>query len=257
MLVSLAVAMFFIPMATFYLLSGPSAGNSEIFKKLSIHDRLIQVYHLLLKASMRHPASTIIWTLVIFFAALLISLTLSLSSPTEIQTPEFRLSVTMPSGSTLAKTDAVVAEIESRLASIPEKEDIVSRVEEEQATVTVNLFKEWDKKSKRSLPEIKNDIAQKTKNISAAEVSMDDISASGGFVGGGDGGFGGGFDPETGFANLLGIGSQTESVIIKGQDFSQMKSLADDIESYINRLETIDRVNVNVQDNTPESPAAF
>jgi multidrug efflux pump subunit AcrB/ABC-type multidrug transport system ATPase subunit len=257
LIVSLAVAMFFIPMATFYLLSGPSAGNSEIFKKLSIHDRLIQAYHLLLKACMRHPASTIIGTLVVFFAALLISLTLSLSSPTEIETPEFRLSVTMPSGSTLVKTNAVVAEIESRLASIPEKEDIVSRIEEEQATVTINLLKEWDKKSKRSLPEIKNDISEKTKNISSAEISMDEVSASGGFIGGGDSGVGEGFNPEVGFANLLGIGSQTESVIIKGQNFDQMKSFADDIKSYIEKLETIDRVNVNVQDNTPEVQLHF
>ena len=67
---------------------------------------------------MRKPAATIIGTLVVFFTALLISLTLSLTTNQEIETPEFRLSVTMPAGSTLAKTDAVVAEIESRLASI-------------------------------------------------------------------------------------------------------------------------------------------
>ena len=94
----------------------------------------------------------------------------------------------MPAGSTLEKTDAVVAEIESRLASIPEKEDIVSRIEEEQATVTINLSEEWDKKSKRTLPEIKNDISEKTKNISSAEISMDEISTCGGFTGGGGGG---------------------------------------------------------------------
>ena len=70
--------------------------------------------------------------------------------------------MTMPAGSTLEKTDAVVAEIESRLNLLPEKEDIVSRIEEEQATVTINLPKEWDKKSKRKLPEIKNDILQKS-----------------------------------------------------------------------------------------------
>ncbi|MBE0668206.1 MAG: efflux RND transporter permease subunit, partial [Bacteroidales bacterium] len=49
LLVSLTVALFFIPMATFFLLSAKSGTKSEIFKKLSIHDRLIQAYHLLLK----------------------------------------------------------------------------------------------------------------------------------------------------------------------------------------------------------------
>ncbi|HBC79733.1 MAG TPA: ABC transporter ATP-binding protein [Bacteroidales bacterium] len=250
LLVSLAVAMLIIPMATFYILSGPSSGKSEIFKRLSIHDRLIQAYHLVLKASMRTPASTIIGTLVVFFAALLISLTLSLTANNEIETPEFRLSVTMPAGSTLSKTDALVAEIESRLASIPEKEDLVSRIEEDKATVTVNLFKDWNKRSKRSLPEIKNDISEKTKKISSAEISMDEISAGGGFTGG-DGGAGGD-NPGADFGVLLGIGSQPESVIIKGQNFEQMKNLADDIRSYINDLETINNVSINVQDNTPE-----
>ncbi len=256
LLVSLAVAMLLIPMATFYLLSGPSAGNSEVFKKLSIHDRLIQAYHLVLKASMRNPAATIIGTLVVFFAALLISLTLSLVTNSDVETAEFRLSVTMPAGSTLSKTDAVVAEIESRLASIPEKEEIVSRIEEDQATVTVNLFKDWDKKSKRSLPEIKNDISEKTKNISSAEISMDAISTSGGFESSGGGGGGAG-NPGADFSSLLGIGSKPESVIIKGQNFRQMKDLADDIRLYVDNLETIDNVSINVQDNTPEVQLHF
>ena len=43
--------------------------------------------------------------------------------------------------------------------------------------------------------------------------------------------------------NLLGIGSQSESVIIKGQNFEQMKNLADDIRTYVDDLTTIDSVN--------------
>jgi len=255
LLVSLTVALLFIPMATYFLLSTSSKSDSQIFKKLSIHDRLIQGYHLVLKASMRKPASTIIGTLIVFFAALLISLTLSISSTEEVQTTKFRMTVTMPGGSTLEKTDAVVAEIESRLASLPEKEDIVSRIEEEKATVTINLSKEWDKTSKRSLPEIKNDISEKTKNISSAEISMDELSSSGGFSAGGGGGDT--YNPGSDFMNLLGIGSTNESVIIKGQNFEQMKNLADDIKSYVDDLSTINSSNVNVQDNKPEVQLHF
>ncbi len=256
LLVSLSVAVLFIPMATYYLLSTRSVGNAEIFKKLSLHNRLIQAYHLVLKASMKKPATTIIGTLVVFFAALLISLTLSLSETQEVNTPDFRLSVIMPTGSTLEKTDAVVAEIESRLASIPEKEDIVSNIEEEQATVTVSLKEDWDKESKRSLPEIKNEISEKTKNITSAEISMDDVSTSGGFTGGGGGGMET-VNPGAGFLNMLGIGTQSESVVIKGQNFEEMKNLADDIETYIDDLTTIQRVNLNVQDNQPEVQLFF
>jgi len=257
LIISLAVALLFIPMATYFLLTRSLKSDSEIFKKLSIHNRLIQGYHLILKASMRHPASTIIGTLVIFFTALLISLALSISTTQEVETPNFRLSVTMPGGSTLEKTDAVVAEIESRLSSLPEKEDIISRVEEEQATVTITLSEEWDKTSKRTLPEIKNDISEKTKNISSAEISMDELSTGGGFTGGGGGGSGESFNPGLDFMNLLGLGSTRASVIIKGQNFEQMKTLADDIKSYIDELETVNNSSVNVQDNKPEVQLLF
>jgi multidrug efflux pump subunit AcrB/ABC-type multidrug transport system ATPase subunit len=250
LVISLSVALLLIPMATYFLLTRSAYSNSEIFKKLSIHDRLIQAYHLVLKASMRNPAGTIIGTLVVFFVALLISLTLSINTTQEVQTPNFRLTVTMPGGSTLEKTDAVVAEIESRLASLPEKEDIISKIEEDKATVTINLSKDWDKKSKRTLPEIKNDISEKTKNISSAEVNMDELSTSGGFSGGGGGDET--YNPGSDFMNLLGIGSKKESIIIKGQNFEQMKNLADDIKSYLDNLSTINSSSVNVQDNKPE-----
>ncbi|NMC40797.1 MAG: ATP-binding cassette domain-containing protein [Bacteroidales bacterium] len=219
---------------------------------MSIHNRLVQAYHLVLKESMRRPASTIIGTLVIFFAALLISLTLSISSTQEVQTPDFRLSVKMPAGSTLEKTDAVVAEIESRLSTLPEKGDIVSRIEEEQASVTVTLAENW-KTGKRSLPEIKNDINEKVRNISTAEISLDDVSSGGASSGGG----GGTLNPGAGFMNLLGVGTQTESIIIKGEDPPKMKIVADDIKSYLDELSSIRSSSVNVQDNRPEVQLQF
>jgi multidrug efflux pump subunit AcrB/ABC-type multidrug transport system ATPase subunit len=255
LLVSLLVALLLIPMATYFLLTRSTRGQSDVYRKLSIHNRLIQAYHLILKASMRKPAATIIGSLVVFFAALLISLTLSISSTQEIETPNFRLSVTMPTGSTLEKTDAVVNEIESRLSGVAEKEDIVSRVEEEKATVTIKLAEEWDKKSKRSLAEIKNDIEERTKNISSAEISMDEVSTGGGFTSSSGGGMVN--NPGSGFMNLLGIGTKSESVIIKGQDFGQMRNMAEDIKSYINNLSTINSVSVNVQENTPEVHLLF
>lgn len=255
LMVSLSVALLAIPMATYYLLSNHSSGNSGVFKRLSIHDRLIQAYHLVLKSCMRKPAATIIGTLALFFAALLVSLGLSLNSGNEVETPEFRLSVTMPAGATLAKTDAVVAEIESRLASLAEKENIVSRIGEDQATVTISLKEDWDRESRRSLAEIKNDISEKTRNISSAEISMDELSTSGGFTSSSESA--GMSNPGADFESLLGIGSKPESVIIKGQNFEQMKDLADDIRSYINNLETIDNTRINVQDNTPEVQLHF
>lgn len=252
--VSLLVALLFIPMATYFLLLRGAKGKSDIFRRMSIHDRLIQFYHLLLKTCLRNPSATIIGTLVVFFAVLLISISVSINSTREVETPSFRLSVTMPGGSTLEKTDAVVAEIETRLKDLPEKEDIISRIEEENATVTVNLSDEWDKKSKRTLPEIKNDIIEKTKNISTAEITMAETSSGGGGSGGGSGET---VNPGAGFTSMLGIGVQSESVIIKGENFTLMKDLADDIKTLMEELETIRSSNINVQDRKPEVQMIF
>ncbi len=250
LVISLLVATVFIPMATFALLSATGNLKSDVFKRLSVHDRLIQIYYLILKSCIRKPAATIIGTLVVFFTALLLSLALSIGSTEEVDTPTFRLNVTMPGGTTLDKTDAVVADIESRLADLPEKEDIISRIEEDRAVITVTLTEEWDRHSKRSLPEIKNDILNKSRQVSSAEINMDELNTSGGYSG--EGGAGESYNPGSDFMNLLGIGSKRESVVIKGQDFRQMKNLAGDIESNISQLSTIRNTNLNVRDDRPE-----
>ncbi len=254
LLVSLGVALFLIPMATHYLISRTGRSNTEIYKKLSLHNRMIQSYLLILKASMRKPAGTIIGALAIFFAALVISLGSSMNSTDEVETNSFRLNVTMPGGSTLDKTDAVVSDIESRLASIPEKEDVIARVEEGQATVTVNLSEEWEKESDRKLEEIKTDIEDKVHNIREADISMEDISSGGTYSGGGGMS---GSNPGDSFSRMLGIGTQSESIIIKGQDFEKMQNLAEDLQYYMEDLSTISRVNLNIQQNRPEVQLLF
>jgi multidrug efflux pump subunit AcrB/ABC-type multidrug transport system ATPase subunit len=255
LLVSLAVALLLIPMATHFLLSRSKKSSSEVYKKLSIHNRMIQSYLLILKASMRQPGAIIMGSLTLFFAVLLISLGLSMNSLNEIETPEFRFNITMPGGSSLEKTDAVVKDIENRFESLEEKEDIISRIEESQATVTVNLKKEWDKESERKLAEIKNDLKERVGDFSQAEVEMAESSAGGGGSVGGGGSAGS--NPGDGFSRMLGIGSESESIVIKGQDFEKMRNVADDLETFIEELETINSVNINLQENQPEVQLHF
>jgi len=254
LIVSLAVALLLIPMATHFLLSKSRKSDSEVYKKLSLHNRMIQTYLLILKASMRQPAAIIIGSLTVFFAVLLISLGLSMNSLSEIETPEFRFSITMPGGSTLEKTDLVVSELEKRFETLEEKEDIISRIEESQATITVNLKKGWDKESDRKLAEIKNDLKERVDDYQQAEVEMEETGSSGG---GGGGGAGGGSNPGNDLTRMLGIGTESESIVIKGQDFEKMRNVADDLETFIDELESINSVNINLQDNQPEVQLHF
>jgi multidrug efflux pump subunit AcrB/ABC-type multidrug transport system ATPase subunit len=253
MLVSLAVALLLIPMATHFFLTVSKRSNSEIFKKLSLHNKLIQAYYITLKASMRNPAGTIIGTLAVFFAALLISLTLSVNATREVDTPSFRLSVTMPSGTTLENADIIVQELEGKLEEIPEKQDIISRITETSGTITLNLPEDWKKKTERTLPEIKNDIYERIRNYRSANVTMDEMSAAGGFSSGG----GGGINPGAGFMNLLGVGTQSETILIKGRDFDMMRIVGEDIKAILDELDNIRSSNLNVRENTPEVHLMF
>lgn len=256
LLVSLAVALLLIPMATHYLLTWSKNSQAQVFKKLSLHDRLIQSYLLILKASMRRPATVIIGTLAVFFAALLTGLGLSINKLEEIETASFPVSIVMPAGSTLEKTDALVTELEKRLDNLPEKGDIISKIEEDQASLTVNLKDKWDDESDRKLSEIKNDIYERVNDLGGADISMEEASSAGGMGGRGAGGSGGA-NPGESFTRLLGIGTQYESIIIKGQDFRKMRDLAGDLEYYMEDLNTIRSVSINVQDNTPEVQLNF
>ena len=256
LLVSLVVALLLIPMATHFLLSRTRKNDSEVFKKLSLHNRMIQTYLLILKASMRKPASIIVGSLALFFIVLLVSLGLSINSLSEIETPSFRFNITMPGGSTLDNTDALVKDIEARFESLPEKEDVISRIEEAQATVTVNLKKDWDRESDRDLPEIKNDLNERIENIRQAEIEMDDVSSVGG-MGSGGGGSMSAANPGDDFSRMLGIGTESESILIKGQDFGEMRKVADDLETFLEELDYIQSVNINLQDNQPEVQLHF
>ena len=56
---------------------------------------------------------------------------------------------------------------------------------------------------------------------------------------------------------MMGIGGQSERVVIKGQDFDQMRNVADDIEYYLDNLTTIQSVRLNVNENRPEVHLLF
>ena len=117
-----------ITMAAFVMLRG-KASHNIFYEKVTTNNRIIQIYILLLKMSMRKPAATIIGAIIIFFITIFTVLAVSVNNLEEVEEDQFPIYVTMPTGSTLEKTDLVVTEIESRLEDIPEKKDVNSRIE--------------------------------------------------------------------------------------------------------------------------------
>ena len=247
LMVSLFVALLLIPMAAHVLLRGKRQHNI-FYEKVTTNNRIIQIYILLLKASMRVPGKTIIGAIVLFFLTVFIVLAISVNNLSEVEETQFSIYVTMPTGSTLEATDKLVAEAESRLEDIAEKKDLISKIEEEEAILTFILKDDYKDIDDRTIAEIKSDVEKRINNISQAEISLEAPTSSSSFRGGG----GGGRSGTQGFAQFMGIGSNQERVVIKGENFELMKGVAEDLLYYVEDLESIRRANASVSRNRPE-----
>ena len=244
LIVSLFVALFFIPMMAHIMLKGKSSHNI-FYEKVTTNNRIIQIYIVLLKASMRVPARTIIGALVLFFVTIFIVLAISVNSLEEVEETQFTVYVTMPTGSTLESTDLVVAEVETRLSEIAEKQDIISNIEEEEARLTIILLEDYKDIDDRTVAEIKSEVEGLVQGISQAEISLTAPTSSASFRGGSRSG-------TQNFSSFMGIGTNQERIVIKGEDFELMKGVADDLQYYIEDLESINSANVSVASNRPE-----
>ncbi len=253
LLVSLVVAILLIPMLTHSVLGIGKAGVQKRLKKLPLHNRLIQAYVVLLKNSLRAPARTMVIAILAFFAAVFVSLMLSNEVNKDVETPEYVVSIDRPTGSTLASTDLMVRTLEKRFEDIPEKEKIISQVYDEEATLTIQLDDDYKDFSDRSLAEIKSDIQSRVKGFSDSDISIEQGESSS------SGGFGSNPGSSSSLLSLFGVGSQTESIVIKGEDYEKMMLLATDLKEVLedNLDDDLENVQVSVSSAQPEAHINF
>jgi len=244
LIISFLVALLFIPMAAHFLLK-KGKNNNLFFEKVSTNNRIIQIYILILKASLRSPARTVIGAITLFFLTIFISLAISVNTLKEAENDQFKIFVTMPSGSDLETTDKVVQQVEDKLSKIEEKKDIISQIEEEEAIITVKLKKNFEKIADHTLSDIKSSAEDDLKNISAADISLSQPTTGSSYQGSSR-------NPATSFERLLGMGSNSERIVIKGSDFEVMEGVSEDLQYFIDDLESISRVSANTSSNRPE-----
>ncbi len=250
LVVSLFVSLLLIPMAVHLILSRSDRTKREVYQEVSLNNRLIRIYLSLLKTALRNPAPTIIGVLVLFFVTILATLSVSVNQLSELETDQVILYVTMPTGTTLETTDKLVAGMEEALSGIEEKKEVISRIEEEEATVTILLQEDYRKINNRSFGEIQSEAYDMVKDMPASDISL---TASTGMSGNrGNGGRGGNQAGDAGFQQLMGIGEDEEYIVMKGQDFRLLVEVAEDVQSYLEELDNISSVRLSVRENQPE-----
>lgn len=252
--ISLIVALLFIPMATYTVLRRKRKVDTVFYEKVSVTQRPVQIYLVLLKTCMRNPGVTIFGAVILLFVSLILSISLNIQDRKEVENDRFSIYVTMPTGSTLENADQVVRVIEERLAEFPEKQDLISRIRETDAELTFVLKEDYQKIGKRKISDIKSDVQTRLRAINGAEISLSSTS------GGGQGGaFGGGSDMSGmgGFMRLLGMGENRERIVIKGSDFDRMQRVAEDFRYYLDEQEFIRNTRVSYNRRQPEIRLGF
>lgn len=257
--ISLFVALLFIPMATYVLLcrgnrrdgKGGSrtalTADNVFYQKVSITQRAVQIYLVALKTCMRNPGVTIFGAIILLFVTLILSITLNVQGMKEVNTDRINVYVTMQTGSTLDNADKLVRVIEERLDSFPGRKELISRINEKNAVLTLTFTDNFVKKGGDKMAEQKASIQSTLSNIQGAEISVDEAAAGSGGGGGGSAMAGLG-----NFMRLLGIGDNRERIVIKGADFDVMQLVAEDLRYYLDEQEFIRHSRVSYNRRQPE-----
>lgn len=249
--VSLFVSLLLIPMVVHVIIARSDREKRQVYQDVSLNNRWIRIYLSLLKTALRNPAPTIIGVLVLFFVTIITTLSVSVNQLTELETNQVTIYVTMPTGTTLETTDQLVSQMEEALMALKEGKEVISNIEEEEATLTILLQDDYREIGKRSFGEIQSEAYEMVKDMPASDISLTSSSGSRSSTGGNMGG-GGKAAGNSGFEQLLGIGEDEEYLVLKGQDFRLMVEVAEDVQSYLEELDNIEQVRLSVRENQPE-----
>ncbi len=224
---SLTVALLFVPMATYVMLK-KNKGGSVFHDKLSINQRPIQIYTVLLKTSLRKPAICITGCIVVLISLWMMVLSTNSDSSKPVNTDRVNMTLTMPSSSTLEYSDRMVSILEEKLDSFPEKEELICRIQEDAASITMVLKEDYHKN--RSITSI---VEELSKLAQLPNVEMRITTGSSG------GGQNGAASAMNNFMRVLGVGDNSERIVIKGSDFDMMDIVADNIRYNLREMDFV------------------
>lgn len=250
--ISLVVALLLVPMAIHFFMTRRE--DRVNFSALSIHSRPVQVYIAILKICLRKPTQVVLIALLVLAATVALSLTLTLNTLKEIETDTFDVYITSPGGYTLERTDEMIRRYEAVLMEVPEIDKITAKIYAAEANITIKLKEDFEKLDHRDLKELKNTVLTKARQLRIRDISLEAKSGSENFRGdGGNAMIGGGQE----LLKLMGLGNQSEKIVIKGQDFEKMENLAEYLEYQLHDLENVSYAWVNTSRGKPESRIQF
>ena len=247
--VSLVVALIFIPVVVYQFMA--SQRKNLNLHAINFRNRVIRAYLIILRFSMRHPAQVLFTMVIVFFATVVISLSISTNTLRETGTDAFQVHITMPGGTTLETADEIIGKMEEDIAGVEEVHQIISNIEAEEASLSVELKEDFEKIDSRNVARIKDDVLDRLEVYQDVHVSLTDMSSAGdGMLSSGGGG--------SGFMSFMGIGQQTEEVIIKGANYRDMVLVGENVEYVLSgESEDVTWARLSVTREQPEVMVLF
>ncbi len=256
LLVSLVVALILIPMIARWFLRDDACRIK--LQSIPFYHRLMQFYVLLLKMCLRKPLPVILGGIMLFFVTVLLCLSYGVENLKEMQTGEYSVYVTMPGGSDLEHTDAVVRELEDCFLNYVSRTDstqkgivgierILSDVREQEAKLTLIVDEDFEETRQRKLTDIRKDIITAYRPVlmkSEAQITMYAGTSSKNFRQKSSRG--------NKLMQMMGVGRNQERIVIKGNDFESMTLLASDFEFLLNDSEDDIEAWVSFANGDPE-----
>ncbi len=251
LLASLLVALTLVPMA-----GARSLARTKL-KPLGT-GRLLEMYTVVLKASLRHRVCVSTAVGVALLSTLLVAFFMMLQQQAVEEESRFTIYVSLAEGATLEVTDEVVREVEEAVAELEGVETFTSSVQEAQGSVTVILVDHrFDFPDRMTVDAMKEALEEGLDRIDGGTVGYDQPTGAGGGGGGfgggatrggdaGRGGGGGGF-------NLTG-GATPETAIVRGNDFATLQMIAEDLQFRLEGIEEIDpdSISLDLARSSPE-----
>lgn len=249
--ISLVVALLLIPMAVNQFMK--RQGDKVNFSTLSIHSRPVQIYMAILKICLRKPAVVVLTSILVLVITVILSLTLTMNTLKEIEADTFNVYMTFPTGNTLIKTDETIKIYEDRLKEVEEIEQFSSKIYATDANLTIKLKEDFEKINHKTLNELKNTVLGFSRNLRISDVSLEAIESSENFQGGGGSMLAGG----DALLRKMGMGTQSEKIILKGQDFEKMMNLAELLKFQLEELDNISYSSISASQGKPEARIIF
>lgn len=244
--ISLVVALLLVPMGVNFLLKRkPEDVN---FNNLSIHNRLVQIYVAILKMALRRPAQVILFSLVALFVVVVLSQTLTLNTLREVESNAFMVSITPVSGSTLDKVDDQIRNYETELQGIEEIQEFTSSIRAEDVRISIKLKEDYKKINNRSIVQLREELQRLARKVNISDITVNTTVDQGNT--------GSSFGNQS-LLRKMGMGTQMERVVIRGEDFEEMMRFGEYLKYQLEELENISSAYLSSTSSQPEAKVIF